>query len=266
MIEAREVERGGLLPSERDLMRRFGVGRPAVREALQALERMGLIEIRHGGRARLLPMDARRILERLDLSVRHLLLSNPENQGYLREARLMFEAAMVRIAAAKATAADLERLHRALSQQESARGDAARFIQCDIAFHVAIAEIAGNPVFTAVAQSLLQWLFEFRPRLLRAPNTEQLTLKEHRDILEAIQAHDPEGAAFALRAHLLRTHPLYARRSELLERRSPAPPPGVSAETEASESEIAPRAPAGRRRPLAPPPGPLAAGLARVES
>jgi DNA-binding FadR family transcriptional regulator len=209
MIERGEVAAGGLLPSERELMKRFEVGRPSVREALQSLENMGLVQIRHGGRARLVEVQPRHIFERMDIGVRHLLTAVPENRQYLREARLMFECGMVRLAAARATAEDTGRLRQALEAQREAAGNAGVFVSRDIAFHRAIAEVSGNPIFVAVSEALLEWLFQFSPRLLRVPGTEELTLAEHGEILAAIEAHDPEGAVFALRTHLGRVNPRY---------------------------------------------------------
>ena len=211
MIEAREVEPGGLLPSERQLMQRFDVGRPAVREALQSLANMGMVQIRHGGRARLNRLQPEQLLGRLDAAVRHLLATDPSNREHMREARLMFESGMVRLAAARAAAGDLQALREALTAQTRAAEDAALFVQCDIAFHVAIARVSRNPVFIAVCEALLEWLFASSPRLLHVPNAKELTLAEHASILSAIEAHDPEAAAFAMRAHLTRVNPLYVQ-------------------------------------------------------
>ena len=208
-IESGEFPPGGLLPSERELMRCYEVGRPAVREALQTLANMGLARIRHGGRARLVQVEPRLILEQVNLSVRHLLAADPSNREYLREARLMFESAMVRLAAAKATQEEIAVLRESLAAQQAAADTPAQFIRCDIAFHSAIARISGNPVFSAVSEALLGWLFEFSPRQLRAPASEELTLAEHSAILDAIATHDPESAVFAMRAHLTRANPLY---------------------------------------------------------
>ena len=50
IIHSEKLSPGDSLPSERELMASFGVGRPAIREAMQNLQRMGLVEIRHGER------------------------------------------------------------------------------------------------------------------------------------------------------------------------------------------------------------------------
>ena len=209
LIERGEVEPGGFLPSERELMARFGVGRPAVREALQALAGMGLIQIQHGERARRTSLGPRTVLEQIDRSVRHLLQTSPELREHLREARLMFEAGMVRLAARHATREHVAALRDALARQADARGHAARFVSADIAFHNTIAAVSGNPIYAAVSQSLLQWVFELYPRLLRVPGVEDLTLREHEAVLDAIACHDEERAVRALTAHLLRSNPRY---------------------------------------------------------
>lgn len=193
-------------------MARFGVGRPAIREALQALAAMGIIQIQHGERSRRVSLGPQIVLEQIDRSVRYLLKTSPELRDHLREARLSFEAGMVRLAARNAKASDVTSLQVALERQRAAVGNAAQFVAADIAFHNAIAAISGNPIYVAVSQALLQWVFELFPRLLRVPGVEDLTLQEHEAVLNAIFAQDEEGAVRALAAHLLRSNPLYESR------------------------------------------------------
>ncbi|MCW5977091.1 MAG: transcriptional regulator NanR [Bryobacteraceae bacterium] len=221
MIERGEIEPGGYLPSERALMARFGVGRPAVREALQALAGMGIIRIQHGERARRASLGPQTVLEQVDRSVKLLLQTSPAMREHLREARLAFEAGMARLAARKAGPADLANLREALARQAAARGDAARFVAADLAFHRAIAAVAGNPIFAAVSHALLEWVFEVYPRLLRVPGVEDLTFREHQAILDAIAARDEDRAVAALTAHLLRSNPLYAAAVPARKRRPP---------------------------------------------
>ena len=214
MIERGEVERGGELPSERNLMARFGVGRPAVREALQALAAMGIVRIQHGERARLVLLGPETVLESIDRTVRHLLQTSPGMRDHLREARLAFESGMVRVAARKCTDQDLRSLCASLDAQRDACGDAARFVAADIAFHNAIAAVSRNPIYIAVGQALLQWVFEHYPRLLHVPGVEDLTLAEHEAVLDGIAAHDEDRAVRALAAHLLRSNPRYSAQTK----------------------------------------------------
>ena len=99
------------LPSERELMEQFGVGRPAVREALFYLQRLGLIAINSGTRARVIRPTAEAVMSRLS-GVTRQLLSKPDGQQYFQEARAMFEISLARYAAVNASEEDLQRLRR----------------------------------------------------------------------------------------------------------------------------------------------------------
>ena len=112
-IRAGEFPPGSQLPSERQLMESYAVGRPAVREALFTLQRMGLISITHGDRARLVTVSADTAIGQVSEMARFLLETSPGSLDHLKDARLFFEVAMVRIAAQKATAGDIARLRGA---------------------------------------------------------------------------------------------------------------------------------------------------------
>lgn len=200
---------GDQLPSERELMKLFGVGRPAIREALQTLDRMGLITVSHGERARVTEPDAGAVIEQIAATARHMLLTSPQTLDHLKEARLFFEVGMVRMAAEKADDADVDRLRQRLEEHRQALEDLARFLEMDKRFHREIAAISGNPIYTAVSQAVFEWLEEFHVELVRLPGAEQITLDEHQAIFEAIAAGDPEAAATAMTQHLTRANTLY---------------------------------------------------------
>lgn len=208
-IRSGELSPGDRLPSERDLMEQFGVGRPAIREALQGLEKMGLIEIAHGERATIRKLDARGMFGLIDQSARHLLSTSAQTLDHLKQARLLFETGMIKIAATRARPDDISRLKDSLAEMEQSVGDPARFVQADIQFHATIAEISGNPICSAISGAMLNWLAEFHQELLRVPGAEKVTLAEHRAILDRIAAHDPAGAEKAMTAHLTRASKLY---------------------------------------------------------
>jgi len=217
LISSGAVGLGQPLPSERELMERFGVGRPAIREAMQSLETIGLIEIRHGGRARVTEPSIGRMVDQISETMKHLLANSPASLENLKEARATFECEMARIAARRRSTADLDRLAEILSQQALAADDPRRFRSLDGFFHSEIARISGNPIFSALIDALFRWLADFHVDLVSVPGLEQLTLAEHEGILAAIGRADAEAAARAMSDHLMRANELY-RQSNLVRR------------------------------------------------
>lgn len=124
---------GDNLPSERDLMESFGVGRPAVREALLLLERTGLVQLTTGGRARIIRPTISVLVNQLAGSARHFL-ATPGGE-VIQDARRLFEAAIARNAAEIATEADISQLRAALEANRAALNDMAAFERTDVAFH-----------------------------------------------------------------------------------------------------------------------------------
>lgn len=208
-VRVGEFPEGSPLPSERELMQLYAVGRPAVREALQALERMGIISIVHGGRARVLPLSAQTVITQMSDTAMHLLSTSHDLLEHLKEARLFFEVGMARLAAERATKSDVEALRRSLEEHRASLGDPAQFLKTDMAFHGAIAAISRNPIYVAVSDAMLEWLQRFHINLVRAPGVEQVTFAEHEKVFKQIAAHDPAGAAKAITAHLTRANDLY---------------------------------------------------------
>ena len=90
MIRDGDFAESGRLPSERDLMRHFGVGRPSVREALLHLSKMGLVEVRSGERARVTSPTPRFVIDALAGTARHLL-GAPGGVRDFQNARIFFE-------------------------------------------------------------------------------------------------------------------------------------------------------------------------------
>lgn len=209
-IGSKEYPSGTQLPSERELMTRYGVGRPAIREAMQKLEQMGLIRISHGERARVIVPSPTSIIYQVSGAMVHLLATSPRGLDDLKEARVLFETGLVRVATERATTEGIEALRQALIECQSARGDAQRFVAADMAFHRCIAAMSGNRFIEAVSQNLLDWLIRFRRDLVSARGAERLTLDEHERIYRAIAGGDGDAAAKAMTEHLTRANALYS--------------------------------------------------------
>ncbi len=212
LIRSGEIKAGDALPSERDLMERFGVGRPAIREALQSLHQTGLVSITQGERTRVNVISAGTFFEQSNDIARLLLNVAPANLQHLKEARSMFELGIVRLAAERATSTDVADLRAVVAQQAAqVGGDPLAFITADMQFHVRIAEISANPIIAEASRAMLRWLFEYHTSLLHWSGKEAVTLAEHTGIIDQIEAKAPDQAVAAMRAHLDRSSEMYAK-------------------------------------------------------
>jgi GntR family transcriptional repressor for pyruvate dehydrogenase complex len=199
---------GQELPSERDLMKEFTVGRPAVREALFELQRMGLIELRSGARARVATPDPKVVVTSLAGSARYLL-SAPDGVRHFQEARTFFEIGLVREAARIAKPDDIRHLRNALEANRQSIGDLRRFEETDVAFHYAIVVIPRNPIYTALHAAIIEWLVEQRHTTLVYPGQNEVGARAHTAIYEAIVAQDADLAEQHMRDHLDQVAKLY---------------------------------------------------------
>src|SRR6201985_3885798 len=118
MILSGEVGVGDALPSERELMERFGVGRPAVREALLWLNKKGLISVSAGERARVGEPDPGELLEHLS-GAALLFASTARGMQQFQQTRLFTEVALAREACRWTSADDLKRLEQLLRDNDA---------------------------------------------------------------------------------------------------------------------------------------------------
>lgn len=208
LIRAGDLPEGGSLPSERELMERFAVGRPAIREALLSLQQKGLIAIGNGERARVSAPDAERLIGALS-GAAQVYLARAEGVRQFQAARRVFEGALARQAARLASDDDVARIGRALHANRAARGDPAAFQASDIDFHLQIVRTSGNPLLSGVHQALSGWLLEQRRVSLTAPGAEASAFGFHERIHAAIAARDADMAEAAMHAHLDAVADLY---------------------------------------------------------
>lgn len=201
MISGGRFASGDQLPSEREIMEELGVGRSAVREAMLSLQKMGLVTVRSGERARVTTPSANVLVSELSGAARLLLAQDGGIQRF-QEARALFEVGLARIAAQQATADDIARLKDALDANAKAIGDREEFVRTDVAFHYVIATVPQNPIFTSLHNAVVEWLTEQRETSGRSPVSGKSAYAAHKRIYAAIAAHDPAAAQKAMQDHL----------------------------------------------------------------
>jgi DNA-binding FadR family transcriptional regulator len=211
-------------------MATLSVGRVTIREAMQNLQRMGLIEIRHGGRPRVSQPTLEQVIHDMGETMRHMLTYSGETFDYFKTARLVFEKEMVRMASQARQPKSIARLREIISQMDAAkvereewraRRDAAdsvtfepdAFMQLDGEFHKTIAEMSGNPVLAALTGALFDWLAYFHLSRLRNPGLERLVINEHSRIVDALEMGDADLAVGRMAEHLNRANAMYQQSS-----------------------------------------------------
>jgi GntR family transcriptional repressor for pyruvate dehydrogenase complex len=185
------------LPSERELSERFRVSRASVREAIRALESLGLVTIKTGegtfvasGSEVLLSPLVSVILQQKDV-----LLD-------IFEARKVIEPEIAALAAKRAGPEEIRRLEEILEDQgrEIARGDTG--VEADTAFHSLLTQSTKNKVFLRLNDAIVDSLRETRERSLQIHGRPARSLAGHREILKAVRAKDPARARRAMLQHL----------------------------------------------------------------
>ncbi len=227
---------GERLPSERDLMARFGVGRSAVREALFSLQKSGHVQIRNGERALATVPSSTFVLSEFAAVVRPMVASDPGMRNF-QEVRILLEGALARRAAQVATDVEIEKIRAELHENQTAGDDPERLHRSDIAFHLSIAAVGDNPFFTMMHDATNIWLAEQRRTSVVIPQAARLATRWHEKIFECIARRDPDGAMAAMEGHLRMVRDFYWQVRELervhieqqereLSDLSPAHPPG----------------------------------------
>jgi DNA-binding FadR family transcriptional regulator len=171
-----------------------------VREALLSLQKMGLVTISSGARARVARPPARGLVGELAGAAR-LVLAQPGGVERFQDARALLEIGLARYAAQRATASDVAML-RELLEANRRSPDLEAFRKTDVAFHYGIATIARNAIFTSLLEAVVEWLTEQRLTSGRASGAVESAVAAHTRIFEAIAAHDPVAAERAMQEHL----------------------------------------------------------------
>lgn len=188
---------GGKLPPERELAALLGVGRSNVREALKALDLLGLIEIRQGDGTYLRGTASALLPQVIEWG---LFLGTPQAID-LVDARFHLEVAVARLAAERATEDDLQVMAARLAVMREADG-VSDFAEADVSFHSAIADAARNQVLSDTLRSIKSLIQVWVMRVIRQAGERSSTLDQHTAVYEAIRSGDPDLAAAAMTSHM----------------------------------------------------------------
>jgi DNA-binding FadR family transcriptional regulator len=202
-----EVAVGDWLPREVDLAARFGISRGVAREVVQSLRLRGVIDVRHGRGAWVLPEERWNLLDGDVLSAVSLAPERHELLEEVLECRRTVEGEAAELAAGRATPEDLQALEAefeavraAIASRRAGPAVTEARIAAETSFHDRLVAATGNrplrrmlePVHLALSSA----------RYVTVAGNLEATVRQHRRMLRALEAHDAPAARQAIEAHV----------------------------------------------------------------
>lgn len=196
---------GDKLPPERVLAQEMDISRNTLREAIAALQLMGVIEVRHsqGNFVVALPENGKETFSLETIFV-------PDVDPFtMVDSRVGLEPGVAYLAAERAAPEDILCMKRSVEGIEAAivKGDRPGYAEADVQFHLGIARSTQNEIIVHTMSTLLDVLknplWQAMKEGLNQREISRIRIQEHRAIFEAIQAGDGGLAASRMREHLL---------------------------------------------------------------
>ncbi|MCZ7663737.1 MAG: FadR family transcriptional regulator [Thermoleophilia bacterium] len=203
LVRSGRIEAGAKLPPERELMALLSVSRTSLREAIRALESVGML--------RVVPGRGTFVSEQSAASLAQdwytWLLGHKQEVVQILEVHEALEVKVAELAAeriddegAAQLAEYLDAMARAVEQK-----DHAALVAADAGFHRGIREAGGNVIIARILNDLEDHVLDARRAIMSIPSRVQRVISDHRAILEGIAASDPEAAALATLLHVRRS-------------------------------------------------------------
>lgn len=197
-----ELKPGEKLPTSKELCEMYQVGRSTVREALSALEIMGLIETRQGEGSTVKAYNS----DDIKLPDFQDILITEEAVFELMEARKSIEISNARLAAVKRTEEDLLKLKDNLKKMEANLTNVQKSKQADMEFHQILAEATQNSIMlrliNAISDQMSKAMEEIRRITFNSPALSKRVFEEHYRIFQAVEIQNTMLAQQRMLEHL----------------------------------------------------------------
>jgi GntR family transcriptional repressor for pyruvate dehydrogenase complex len=200
-IENGELSAGDRIPTERELVEQLGVSRASIREALRAMELIGLVESKVGGGTYIKSLT----VDRAFTNLARVLTADNQYLLDMYEVRILLETYSVRQAARKRTEGHLAMLKSSLDVLKKDMAQERGRVEADTLFHKTLAEAAGNAALISVL-SLCSELINSSIIVADAYVNALDIIYEHEAIYDAVEKKDEKTAARLMRAHIKRAY------------------------------------------------------------
>ncbi|HXN21702.1 MAG TPA: FadR/GntR family transcriptional regulator [Candidatus Dormibacteraeota bacterium] len=197
LIARRVFVPGGKLPPERDLAAALAVSRPTLRQALRALQILGVIRSRQGSGSYLAETAADILREPLEFA----LAMKGVVKTDLFETRCTLEVKLASLAADRRSEEDLAAMREALARMRQSFGNPEKWCEHEIHFHDCIVRAARNAVMSTVMEMLSYMLMESRMETVRLLADYATSYEAHEKVFVQIEKRDARAAARAMTQH-----------------------------------------------------------------
>ena len=201
LIVDRRLPSAAPLPTETELMELLGVSRNSVREALKALQAMGIVEIRHGFGTYVGPMSMAPMIEGLVFRTVAGHYRGEDSLLQLLELREAVETGLIARLAGRIPAEDLQALDAIVRRMAAEAAEGAVRAETDRAFHAALYGSLDNTLLSEVLEAFWDAFHRVRTDLVDVAPDPHETLAQHRRILESVRSGDALRAEEAIRDH-----------------------------------------------------------------
>jgi GntR family transcriptional repressor for pyruvate dehydrogenase complex len=198
-IKNGDYKPGDKLPTIQELSKIFSVGLSSVREGLQQLQSIGIVDIQHG---RGTYVKEKADISTLSRNIEHLLILQKPYISHLIEARRLIECETAKRAAKRANKDQIKKLLEILKNMKGNVGEIDIFAVEDVSFHLLIAESTKNPVYGIFLRSIQGLLTEEVKAVLELKGAYERAINYHESIYLAIRDRDSERASKNMYNHI----------------------------------------------------------------
>jgi GntR family transcriptional repressor for pyruvate dehydrogenase complex len=201
MIASGKLKKGDKLPPERELVEQLKASRTSIREAIRALQIIGLVECRQGGGNFIRESFENSLFEPLSIM---FVLQNSKPEEIL-ELRKIVEVETAALAAEKIKDNELEEIQEIIKQMRKC-SDEVTGSELDKDLHYKIANASGNflvvSVLSAISSLVDSFIKDARKMILRQSENKEVLMEHHENLYNALKNHEKNKAAEIMRKHL----------------------------------------------------------------
>jgi len=200
MIVRGELVPGDRLPPEKELASRLGLSRSSLREAIKALDFIRVLEVKRGDGTYVTSLEPKFLLEAISFVVE---IHEDRSLFEIFEVRRILESQATGLAVLRAGPEDITALRHESAAIAERSADVEQLVEHDVKFHQMISELSGNQYLENMISGLTSRTVRARVwRVLTQEDAVEKTLREHEQIIDAIEAGDQQAAIAAATAHV----------------------------------------------------------------